>query len=151
MIETVKEVLGENRLGTYLEKESWWWNEEVQEELKKKKVAFKKWQRKRTNEDRDEYRTLNKSPKAEVAKTKEEACKKLYVEVERNGPKVIYKLAKTRPRRTKDIDCITFIKDKDGKVFSNNEDIKNRWKGDSSEHKKSQKTTSSHATKSRAN
>lgn len=31
--ETPKEVLGENRLRTYLEKESGWWNEEVQEEL----------------------------------------------------------------------------------------------------------------------
>ena len=65
--ETPKEVLDENRLRTYLEKESWWWNEEVQEELKKK-VTFKKWQRTRTNEYRDEYRTLNKSAKAEVAK-----------------------------------------------------------------------------------
>ena len=38
----------------------------------KKKVAFKKWQRTRTNEDRDESRTLNKGAKAEVAIKKEE-------------------------------------------------------------------------------
>ena len=57
--------------------------------MKKKKVAFKKWQQTRRNKDRDEYRTLNKSAKAEVVKTKEEAYKKLYGEEERNGPKVI--------------------------------------------------------------
>ena len=57
--------------------------------MKKKKVAFKKWQQTRTNKDRDEYKTLNKSAKAEVVKTKEEAYKKLYGEEERNGPKVI--------------------------------------------------------------
>ena len=58
----------------------------------KKIIAFKKWQRTRTNEDRDEYITLNKKAKAEVVNTKEEAYKKLYAEAERNGPKVIYKL-----------------------------------------------------------
>ena len=47
IIETAKEVLGENKLGTYLEKKYWWWNEEVQEAVKKK-VAFKKWQQTRT-------------------------------------------------------------------------------------------------------
>ena len=57
--------------------------------MKKKKVAFKKWQQTRRNKDRDEYRTLNKSAKAEVVKAKEEAYKKLYGEEERNGPKVI--------------------------------------------------------------
>ena len=43
--------------------------------LHKKKVAFKKWQRTRTNE----HRNLNKNAKAKVAKTKKEAFKKLKV------------------------------------------------------------------------
>ena len=83
----------------------------------------------RTNDNRDEYRILNKSVKAEVTNTKEEVCKKLYAEVERNGPKVIYKLAKTRQRRTKDTDYMTFINDKDDKILSKDQVIKNRWKG----------------------
>ena len=98
IIETAKEVLGESRTGTYLEKECWWWNKEVQEAVEKENVEFKELQQTRTNKDRDEYRTLNKSAKAEVAKTKEEAYKNLYAEVEKNGPKVIYKLVKTRKR-----------------------------------------------------
>ena len=67
---------------------------------------------------------MNKSAKAEVAKIKEEAYKKLYAEMERNGPKMIYTLGKTRKRRTKAIDRITFIKDKDDKILSKDEDIK---------------------------
>ena len=70
-------------------------------------LPLKKWQRTITNEDRDEYGILNKSAIAEVAKIKEKAYKKLYAEVERNGPKVIYKLAKTRQRKNKDIDRMT--------------------------------------------
>ena len=53
---------------------------------------------------------------------------KIYTEVERSGPKVIYKLAKTRQRRTKNIAGITVIKGIDDKILSSNEDIKNRWK-----------------------
>ena len=70
-------------------------------------LPLKKWQRTITNEDRDEYGILNKSAIAEVAKIKEKAYKKLYAEVERNGPKVIYKLAKTRQKKSKDIDRMT--------------------------------------------
>ena len=84
--ETAKEVLSKSKPETYLKKESRWWNEEVQEAVKKK-TAFKKWHRTRTKEDRDEYRTLDKSAKAEVAKTKEEEYKKLYTEVKRNVPR----------------------------------------------------------------
>ena len=70
-------------------------------------LPLKKWQRTITNKDRDEYGILNKSAIAEVTKIKEEAYKKLYAEVERNGPKVIYKLAKTRQKKSKDIDRMT--------------------------------------------
>lgn len=62
----------ESRPRTKLEKESWWWNEEVQEAVK---VAFNKWQRTRTNQDRDEYGILNKSAKSEVAKIKKKHAK----------------------------------------------------------------------------
>ena len=128
IIETAKEVLGESRTATYLEKECWWWNKEVQEAVEKENVEFKELQQTRTNKDRDEYRTLNKSAKAEVAKTKEEAYKNLYAEVERNGPKVIYKLVKTRQRRIEDIGRTTIIKDKHDEILSKNEEIKNRMK-----------------------
>ena len=85
-------------------------------------------QQTRTNKDRDEYRTLNKSAKAEITRTKEEAYRNLYTEVERNGPKVIYKLVKTRQRRIEDIGRTTFIKDKHHEILSKNEEIKNRRK-----------------------
>ena len=69
---------------------------------------------------------MNNSAKAEVAKTKKEAYKNV---MQSWKEMVIYKLAKTRQRRIKGIDCMTFIKDKDDKILSKDEDIKNKWKG----------------------
>lgn len=62
------------------------------------------------------------------------------------------KLAKTSQRRTKQIDRMTFIEDQDNKIHSKDEDIKKmvRVPWHSSEHKKSQETTSSHVINSRA-
>ena len=61
------------------------------------------------------------------------------------------KLAKTSQRRTKQIDRMTFIEDQDNKIHSKDEDIKMvRVPCHSSEHKKSQETTSSHVINSRA-
>lgn len=62
-------------------------------------------------------------------KAKEAAYEKLYTELEDDGPSKIYKLAKTRQRRSKDIDHLKFVKDEDGKIFGEDDAIKERWRG----------------------
>ena len=128
VIEMAKEVLGETRGGHYREKESWWWNEEVQVAVKDKKEAFKRWKKTREEEDRVIYTNLNKISKTEVAKAKDIAYEQLYKDIEEKGPKIIYKLAETRQRRAKDIDRLTFVKDKEGNVMCEDDTIKSRWK-----------------------
>jgi len=47
---------------------------------------------------------------------------------EENCPKKVYRLARTRQERSKDIDRIVFIKDEQSKIRSGEKDIKERWK-----------------------
>jgi len=52
----------------------------------------------------------------------------IYRDLEENGPTRIYRLARTRKRRSKDIDRIVLIKDVQGKIRSEEKDIKEIWK-----------------------
>ena len=42
---------------------------------------------------------------------------------------MIYKLAKSREKRTRDLTDIAFVKDRDGHIFTDGESIRTRWKG----------------------
>lgn len=128
VIEMAREELGESRGGKYLEKESWFWNPEVEEKVAAKKGAFKQWQRTRSDEDRAIYRTANKEASRAVAIAKEGGYEELYRDLEKNGPKRIYKLAKTRTRRAQDIDRLVFVKDSQDKVLTEDVDIRKRWR-----------------------
>ena len=89
--------------GAYYEKEAWWWNEEVQKAVNEKRLKFKQYQQSRCDEDKEEFKEVNKRPKREVAKTKENAYKNLYDKLDSTeGQTLIYKLSKTRERRTRD-------------------------------------------------
>ena len=136
-VELAKEELGETSGGKYLEKESWFWNSEVQEAVEQKRAAFKEWQRTKDRQELDpeeaeakerDYREKNKTAKERVAIAKEKGYEKLYEDLKENGPKNLYKLAKTRKRRSQDIDRMIFVKDREGKILCGDDDIKKRWR-----------------------
>jgi len=52
----------------------------------------------------------------------------LYKDLEENGAKSLYKLAKTRKRRSLDLDRMKFVKNSEGKILSEGEEIKERWR-----------------------
>ena len=115
MLDTAKSVLGQTTgKGAYNEKEAcWWWNEEVQKAVKEKKLKFKQYQQSRCDEDKEEFREANKRAKREVAKAKESAYRDLYDKldsIELEGQKMVYKLSKTREKRTRDLTDIAYIK-----------------------------------------
>ena len=56
------------------------------------------------------------------------AYEDLYKDLEENGASKLYKLAKTRKRRSLDIDQMKFVKDENGEILSEDDDIKKRWK-----------------------
>ena len=85
---------------------------------KKKRLKFKIYQETRCDEDKEVFREANKRAKREVAKAKETECmyKDLYDKLDSiEGQKIIYKLSKTRERRTRDLTDTAYIKtDEDG-------------------------------------
>ncbi|KAK3560574.1 hypothetical protein QTP86_010913 [Hemibagrus guttatus] len=68
--ETGRKVLGVSSGRRKEDKETWWWNEEVQDSVQRKRLAKKKWDMDRTEENKQEYKELQHRVKIEVSKAK---------------------------------------------------------------------------------
>ncbi|KAK3569297.1 hypothetical protein QTP86_026554 [Hemibagrus guttatus] len=127
--ETGRKVLGVSYGRRKEDKETWWWNEEVQDSIQRKKLAKKKWDMDRTEENRQEYKELQRRVKREVSKAKQKAYDELYTRLDtREGEKDLYRLARQRDRDGKDVQQVRVIKDRDGRVLTSEESIQRRWK-----------------------
>ncbi|KAK3556459.1 hypothetical protein QTP70_008255 [Hemibagrus guttatus] len=76
--ETGRKVLGVSSGRRKEDKETWWWNEEVQDSIQRKRLAKKKWDMDRTEENRQEYKELQHRVKREVSKAKQMVYDELY-------------------------------------------------------------------------
>ncbi|KAK3571803.1 hypothetical protein QTP86_020595 [Hemibagrus guttatus] len=102
--ETGRKVLGVSSGRRKEDKETWWWNEEVQDSVQRKRLAKKKWDMDRTEENRQEYKELQRRVKREVSKAKQKAYDELYTRLDtREGEKDLYRLARQRDRDGKDV------------------------------------------------
>ncbi|KAK3516094.1 hypothetical protein QTP70_005430 [Hemibagrus guttatus] len=83
----------------------------------------------RTEENRQEYKELQCRVKREVSKAKQKAYDELYTRLDtREGQKDLYRLARQRDRDGKDVQQVRVIKDRDGRVLTNEEIVWRRWK-----------------------
>ncbi|KAK3505891.1 hypothetical protein QTP70_019450 [Hemibagrus guttatus] len=127
--ETGKKVLGVSSGRRKEDKETWWWNEEVQDSIQRKRLAKKKWDMDRTEENRQEYKELQHRVKREVSKAKQKAYDELYTRLDtREGEKDLYRLGRQRDRDGKDVQQVRVIKDRDGRMLTSEESIQRRWK-----------------------
>ncbi|KAK3542474.1 hypothetical protein QTP86_027736 [Hemibagrus guttatus] len=91
------------------------------------RLAKKKWDMDRTEENRQEYKELQRRVKREVSKAKQKAYDELYTRLDtREGQK--YRLARQRDRDGKDVQQVRVIKDRDGRVLTSEESVHRRWK-----------------------
>ncbi|KAK3565151.1 hypothetical protein QTP86_000368 [Hemibagrus guttatus] len=127
--ETGRKVLGVSSGRRKEDKETWWWNEEVQDSIQRKRLAKKKWDMDRTEENRQEYKELQRRVKREVSKAKQKAYDELYTRLDtKEGEKDLYRLARQRDRDGKDVQQVRVIKDRDGRVLTSEESVQRRWK-----------------------
>ncbi|XP_068241074.1 uncharacterized protein [Palaemon carinicauda] len=108
-----------------------WWtenskNDEVQERIKTKKEAKKKADISGQEQDKENYKQAKKEARRTVTKTEtlNEVYKEMYAtEVE----KKISRIAKARDAASKDLTQIRQIKDSNGIVLEEENEIKRRW------------------------
>ncbi|KAK3563688.1 hypothetical protein QTP86_034395 [Hemibagrus guttatus] len=124
-----RKVLGVSSGRRKEDKETWWWNEEVQDSIQRKRLAKKKWDMDRTEENRQKYKELQRRVKREVSKAKQKGYDELYTRLDtREGQKDLYRLARQRDRDGKDVQQVRVIKDRDGSVLTSEESVQRRWK-----------------------
>nr|CBL94163.1 putative RNA-directed DNA polymerase (Reverse transcriptase) [Malus domestica] len=121
-----KEVLGESKGFATHQKESWWWNEEV----KAKKECCKALYKDRTDENGERYRKAKQEAKKAVREAKLAAYDDMYKRLDtKEGELDIYKLARAREKKTRDLNQVRCIKDEDGKVLATENAVKDKWRG----------------------
>ncbi|KAK3543987.1 hypothetical protein QTP70_032746, partial [Hemibagrus guttatus] len=127
--ETGRKVLGVSSGRRKEDKETWWWNEEVQDSVQRNRLAKKKWDMDRTEENRQEYKELQCRVKREVSKAKQKAYDELYTRLDtREGERDLYRLARQRDRDGKDVQQVRVIEDRNGRVLTSEESVQRRWK-----------------------
>jgi hypothetical protein len=123
------EVFGVSRGGKKEVKETWWWNDEVQRAIKEKKECFKCLHLDKSATNIEGYRLAKRSAKRAVSVAKSQAFDDLYQRLgTKEGEKDIYRIARTRERKTRDINQIKCIKGGTDRLLVKDEEIKDRWR-----------------------
>ncbi|KAK3562813.1 hypothetical protein QTP86_009964 [Hemibagrus guttatus] len=121
--ETGRKVLGVSSGRRKEDKETWWWNEEVQYSVQRKRLAKKKWDMDRTEENRQEYKELQCRVKREVSKAKQKAYDELYTRldsveglVQRRWKEYFEELMNEENEREKRVDGVSSVEQKVDKI-----------------------------------
>ncbi|GJV69187.1 retrovirus-related pol polyprotein LINE-1 [Tanacetum coccineum] len=107
--DSLGEVIGSSKTHT-ARRESWWLCEEVQSKVAEKQARFRE--------------LLS----CQEAQAKEKAYEDLYKKLDsKEGANEIFRIAKARQRKRRDLGDICFIKDEGGRTITDEEKIKQRW------------------------
>jgi hypothetical protein len=109
-------------------KETWWWNENVQNAIKKKKECFRRMHMDSSVDNVERYKVAKKIVKRAVGEIRGQMYDGLYQRLGmKEGKNDIYRMVKSRERKTRDIIQVKCIKDTTEGLLTKDEDIKNRW------------------------
>jgi hypothetical protein len=123
------EEFGVTKGGKCETKETWWWNEKMQNAIKEKKEWFRRMHLDRSVDNVERYKVAKKTTKQAVSEARGQMYDGLYQRLgTKEWEKDIYRMAKSRERKTRDIIQVKCIKDATEQLLTKDEDIKNRWR-----------------------
>jgi hypothetical protein len=124
----VSEEFGVTKGGKREAKETWWWNKKVQKAIKEKKECFRRMHLDRSADNVEQYKVAKKTAKRTVSEARGQMYDELYQWLDtKEGEKAIYRMAKSRERKMRDIIQVKCIKDETERLLTKDKDIKNRW------------------------
>jgi len=127
--DTAKELLGESKGNPPTGKDTSWWSVEVSEVIKKKRECYKLLGKCRSVENYEKYKEARKEAKKAVRNAMGTVNQRLYERLDtKEGEKDIYKLARLREKKTRDIGRVKCVKDTNQKVLVGDDEIKDRWR-----------------------
>ncbi|GJN00036.1 hypothetical protein PR202_ga17185 [Eleusine coracana subsp. coracana] len=111
-LDVASEVFGVSRGGKQEAKDTWWWNDKVQRAIKEKKECFKRLHLDKSATNIEDYKIAKRAAKRAVSVAKGQAYDNLYQRLgTKEGEKDIYRMARIRERKTRDINQIKCVKD----------------------------------------
>ena len=111
------------------ERETWWWNDSLKALVDGKKLAYKQWQRTKSEADKRVYQERNKQVKREVARAKAAAWSQWSSDLHTmEGKQKMFRVAKQMRRNQKDVLGTNYIKDEVGNIKIHEDEVAERWK-----------------------
>ena len=120
-----KEELGESKSMVQPDKDTSWWNEEVKITIMKKRMCYRNLGKNRDEVSFENYKLAKKEAKKYVNEAKTKVYQDIYARLDsKEGEKDIYRIARMREKKTRDLGIIRCIKDHNQKVLVKDTDIK---------------------------